>query len=54
MNVLPIDVMDVRESKRDQCILQAAIKAHDYHALVIHADADHPTRDKALLDLKLL
>jgi len=34
--------------RQDECILQAAYEAARYHILIVHADADHPTRDKAL------
>ena len=30
-----------------ECIVQAACKATDYDVLIIHADADHPTPEKA-------
>lgn len=32
---------------RDECILQAAREASDSNILIVHADADHPTRDRA-------
>lgn len=36
--------------RRDARILEAARRSHGYHALVIHADADHPTPDRAFED----
>ena len=33
---------------RAERILEAARRAAGYHALVVHADADHPTRERAL------
>jgi hypothetical protein len=34
----------------DERILDAARQTEGYHALIIHADADHPTRDRALTE----
>lgn len=40
--------LDEKKSTRAECILQAATLANRYHALVVHSDADHPNREKAL------
>lgn len=43
----PIELIE-KKSTRAECILQAAVLAKRYHALIVHSDADHPGRDKAL------
>jgi hypothetical protein len=35
-------------ANRDECILEAARRATSYNILIIHSDADHPTRERAL------
>ena len=52
LNVQPIDIITFNKVglKQDECILQAAHNAIDYHALVVHADADHRTNEKAFLE----
>lgn len=40
----------VNRRNRTESILQAAYKAFGYHALIIHADADHPKPHKARLE----
>jgi len=52
LNVQPIDIITFRKVglKQDECILQAARNAIDYHVLIVHADADHRTNEKALLE----
>jgi hypothetical protein len=40
--------MDRKPSRRAERILEAARCAHGYHALIVHADADHPTPERAL------
>lgn len=52
MQVLPIETIGLNEKQptRAECILQAAILANRYHALIVHSDADHPSRDRALLE----
>jgi hypothetical protein len=35
-------------NNRDQCILEAARKAANCNILIIHSDADHPTRERAI------
>jgi hypothetical protein len=35
---------------RVERMLEAARRASGYHALIVHADADYPTRDRALLE----
>lgn len=47
VNVLPVDVIAVVAARRDESILQAAYKAELHQALVVHADADHPTAERA-------
>lgn len=34
-------------SSRDQCILEAARRASECNILIIHSDADHPSRERA-------
>ena len=50
LNVQPIDIIAFSKVglKQDECILQAARSAIDYHILIVHADADHRTNEKAL------
>lgn len=50
LNVQPIDVIAFSKVglKQDECILQAARGAIDYHILIVHADADYRTDEKAL------
>jgi len=50
MQVLPIETINLNDKQptRAECILKAAILANRYHALVVHSDADHPNRDRAL------
>ena len=50
LNVQPIDVIAFSKvgMKQDECILRAARGAIDYHILIVHADADHRTDEKAL------
>jgi len=48
VEVLPVDVIKAKAPRHDEAILQAANQAAGYHALIVHADADHPTREKAL------
>jgi hypothetical protein len=46
-----IHLIEVKNKKRRaEAILQAAIAASDYHALIIHADADHPSAEKARIE----
>lgn len=52
-----IDVLDViiltaerRNESRDENILQIARDASGYHAIIVHADADNPTRKQALTE----
>ncbi|HVB26066.1 MAG TPA: DUF4276 family protein [Ktedonobacteraceae bacterium] len=52
LNVQPIDIITFSKVglKQDECILQAARNAIDYHVLIVHADADHRTNEKAFLE----
>lgn len=52
-----IDVLDIivlnterRNESRDEGILQIARDASGYHAIIVHADADNPTRKQALTE----
>lgn len=47
IRVLPIQLIQVKKKKRPESILQAAREATGYHALIVHADADHPNADRA-------
>ena len=47
VEVLPVDIIAVVASRRDHSILQAAYKADHYQALIVHADADYPTAERA-------
>jgi len=38
-------------SSRGECILQAAREAAEYHALIVHSDADNRTYKQALIEL---
>ena len=40
--------IDREYSGRAERILEAARCAHGYHALIVHADADHPTPERAM------
>jgi hypothetical protein len=40
--------IDRKFSTRAERILEAAHRAHGFHALIVHADADHPTPERAL------
>lgn len=35
---------------RAECILEAARRSAGYHALIVHADADHPSPDRAAIE----
>jgi Domain of unknown function (DUF4276) len=50
VDVARIEPIKLSEKKRsrDQNILQAARQAVRYQALIVHSDADHPSREKAL------
>ena len=50
INVPRVETIEINKTglRRDECVFQAACKAAKYHILVVHADADHPTREKAL------
>lgn len=45
---IPVRIEDTRGQA--ECVLAAARQTEGYHALVIHADADHPTPDRALAE----
>lgn len=45
--IKPIKLTVKQRENRTQSILEAAARAHDYHLLIIHADADDPTPHKA-------
>jgi hypothetical protein len=46
--VSPIRLIEVQnKNKRPEAILQAAYEASENHALIVHADADHPKADNA-------
>ncbi|NWJ98198.1 MAG: DUF4276 family protein [Chloroflexi bacterium] len=48
VEVLPPRIIEKIEAPTQaECILKAAQQASGYHALIIHADADHPTRNEA-------
>jgi len=47
VGVSEIRIIEVRRKKRPESILQAALAASGYHALIVHADADHPQAYKA-------
>lgn len=40
-------IFENRPDSRDECILQAAREAADSNILIVHSDADHPTRNRA-------
>lgn len=50
IDVKPVDPISFSKSgmKRDECILQAARRAANYNILIIHADADYRTAERAL------
>lgn len=50
INVQPVEPISFDKSgmKQDKCILQAACYAANHNILIVHADADHHTADKAL------
>jgi hypothetical protein len=50
IDVKPVDPIGFSKTgmKQDECILQAARYAADYNILIVHADADHRTADRAL------
>ena len=47
IDVASIRLVEVKKKKRPESILQAAREALGFHALIVHADADHPSPDKA-------
>lgn len=50
IDVKPVDPISFSKigMKQDECILQAARRAANYNILIVHADADYRTADKAL------
>ncbi len=50
IDVKPVDLISFSKigMKQDECILQAALRAASYNILIVHADADHRTADRAL------
>lgn len=52
INISRVETIKINKTglRRDECVFQAASKAAKYHVLIVHADADHPTREKALLE----
>jgi hypothetical protein len=50
IDVKPVDPISFKKTgmKQDECILQAARLASNYNILIVHADADHRTADRAL------
>lgn len=50
IDVKPVDPISFSKTgmKQDECILQAARRAANYNILIVHADADHHTADRAL------
>ncbi|HEU5230856.1 MAG TPA: DUF4276 family protein, partial [Ktedonobacteraceae bacterium] len=50
IDVKPVDPISFSKTgmKQDECILQAARRAANYNILIVHADADHRTEEKAL------
>lgn len=50
IDVKPVDLISFRKigMKQDECILHAARRASNYNILIVHADADHRTADRAL------
>lgn len=41
-------VISKKQGRQEDCILQASKEASDYHALIVHADADNRTTERAL------
>lgn len=41
-------IIDHPSMNRAECIREAARRSAGYHALIVHADADHPTPERAL------
>lgn len=39
---------EAQKQKRAECILTAARQTEGYHALIVHADADYPTPERAM------
>src|SRR5713226_4980392 len=49
INVATVSIPRITDfSNRDECILEAARKAASCNILIVHSDADHPTRERAL------
>lgn len=46
VDALPVVVMDVAKQEQGKDILEAAIKARGYHALIVHKDADSRTYEE--------
>lgn len=46
VDILPVTVTDVAKQEQGKDILQAAMQAYGYHALIVHKDSDHRTYEE--------